>query len=1417
MSSYSAGEATVSIVPDLGGFQDRLRAELRTVTVDHSVRIVPDLTDFQARLQAALAAAGAGAGRQGGSAGSSYGDEFSRVVKTRIEAALRSLPEVQIGVATTEAEQKLRDLHTRLETLRDQKIGIDIDAADALAEVEKIRLELDELSRKSPDIQVRVDAGRALAEIAAVREEVNRLDGRHVEPKVDIDTRGATAGISALLPLIAGIGPALIPIGAAAAAGLGGIATLAVAGGAALGVLYLGLSGVITAVGDASAAQKTAGADAIASAKAQEAAAAQVASAQSSLSSAITAADNSAISSAEAVANARRGVADAQRTASAGVANALAGQETAERALTQAEQTAQQAEDALTAARKTAQQQIQDLTLSVADGALAQRQANLSVETSKANLDKVLANPASSVLQREQAQLTYDQAVQQVTDIGVRQGRLQDQKAAADKAGVEGSATVISAQRGVTTAVRGVSTAQDALGKASAAVLEAQRSGAEQVSKAQQSLTDAVRAQGQQAAASQATIASAQRALVTAQDAARDAATKSSAAANKAEASLKALSPAGQEFVNFIVSTLNPVLSRLKDTAQAGLLPGLEDGLKGLLPVMPLVDTAVGKLATTMGELFREAGQALNSPFYRQFITYLGDTGSKTIDQFGHIIGNLATGFAGLLQAFAPLSDGIGAGLLHLSERFAAFGQNTGASSGFQSFLKYVQDVSPLVVKTFVDLGRTLGNLIGALAPFGVVALTVVDDISRLINVLGPTGLVNTLGIAGAAFVGFKIVAGGLTFGPALLAIAGLTAAFAKLYADKGPDGADSGFKTFVDKVNKEFQKDLPTAIDLTNQGFSNLSDLFTGKFLDSSKSVGDNLHALGGIFGQVKDVTAQATIVTNLNKDAQDGLRNAQDKLADTIQKVITKFTILRDGSLSEQTATDNLAAAQDALTKSLHDNGATLDGNTEKGRANRKAVADLTTALQEKVLSDLKADSSTGSLSDAIDHATATTETNRQKLVEQLIQSGFTREAAQKYTDTLLLTPAQIATKATLFKEQADADITALNAHINSLQDKYVTIKVSGVYDPALGGIQDAHGDIHVPGGGVLLRASGGPITGPGGPRDDRIPILSSNGEHMIPADEVNMLGGQAGVYALREVIRAGDLPGFALGGAVRRSIDENGNSILNSGTQPLIGASVDRSIIINTTTDLGGLNGGIDAGFQSFADAMASSLQGAITRQQAAAARQRVGNYGDVGGGSGAIPTGQHLVLIDQALAADGINLGDWPRWEAGMDTLIGRESGWNPNAINLTDSNATAGHPSQGLTQTIPSTFDFFHNSSLPGGITDAAANIAASVNYIRNRYGDISAVQQANPNLPPLGYDTGGYFPPGYSMIYNGTGTKEVALSAPQVDWVRDGMRKAESMTEGGGPQVTQHIYPQAGQSEAQIAADLERRLLFAMR
>lgn len=130
------------------------------------------------------------------------------------------------------------------------------------------------------------------------------------------------------------------------------------------------------------------------------------------------------------------------------------------------------------------------------------------------------------------------------------------------------------------------------------------------------------------------------------------------------------------------------------------------------------------------------------------------------------------------------------------------------------------------------------------------------------------------------------------------------------------------------------------------------------------------------------------------------------------------------------------------------------------------------------------------------------------------------------------------------------------------------------------------------------------------------------------------------------------------------------------------------------------------------------------------------------------AGAVSIGGGIDMT-KLLGSVGGGLGDWIMQAmklagVGMDwfTPILRrimfESGGNPNAINLTDSNAAAGHPSMGLMQTIASTFAAY---SLPGhtNVWNPVDNIIAGIRYIIARYGGYGSID------PPIqGYKTGAW-------------------------------------------------------------------------
>lgn len=79
----------------------------------------------------------------------------------------------------------------------------------------------------------------------------------------------------------------------------------------------------------------------------------------------------------------------------------------------------------------------------------------------------------------------------------------------------------------------------------------------------------------------------------------------------------------------------------------------------------------------------------------------------------------------------------------------------------------------------------------------------------------------------------------------------------------------------------------------------------------------------------------------------------------------------------------------------------------------------------------------------------------------------------------------------------------------------------------------------------------------------------------------------------------------------------------------------------------------------------------------------------------------------------------------------------ESGGNPRAINLWDSNAKKGIPSKGLMQVIDPTFRAYARPGFNSNIYDPLSNILASIRYAVSRYGSLGRAYRG------VGYANGG--------------------------------------------------------------------------
>lgn len=163
------------------------------------------------------------AARQGRQQGDLQGDAFSRALKIKLEAAMKSLPEVRLRADSSDAENALLRINSELRELSEKNIGVDISAEDAEAKIAELNAELKTLS-KDRDIRVRVNASEASAALSALEKQFGATGLSGKKAIADIEKE-----FHPLLALIVTVGPALVPL----AGGLLAASTAAVGFGAA--------------------------------------------------------------------------------------------------------------------------------------------------------------------------------------------------------------------------------------------------------------------------------------------------------------------------------------------------------------------------------------------------------------------------------------------------------------------------------------------------------------------------------------------------------------------------------------------------------------------------------------------------------------------------------------------------------------------------------------------------------------------------------------------------------------------------------------------------------------------------------------------------------------------------------------------------------------------------------------------------------------------------------------------------------------------------------------------------------------------------------------------------------------------------------------------------------------------------------
>lgn len=662
----------------------------------------------------------------------------ARVTKALDKLTKDRMVRILASADTRVAADEIRNLTKR----RKVRIGIDVDtrvAADDIANLTRRRM-------------LRVTAEADTAEARARLDNLAR--DRRMNLRVNVDRSalsaltslgsggdGGAAGLGMLssriaqivaaaigaLPTIASLGQSIIAMGPAAALAAPAVLSL----GAAFTAIKVGTSGI----GDAF---KAAFAPATTSAASARSALKQVESAERAVAKAQQGVKDAEVRAAEARAQAARAVKDAQLSLKNTVqdvadSNRRAAEQVAqaERDLAQAQKDAKQAQEDLTQARKDAARQLEDLANQQKDAELDRRDAVLQVQDAQDELNKTLADPSATQQQRDEAQLNFDQAVQHLSEIELRQKRLAADAAAANKAGVEGSDQVKNAQENLARAQQDVT---DKTRELKDAQIEAQRTqveGAQKIVKAERDVADARAAAAKAAVDGARSIADAQASVADAARALTEAQTSADTGVNKLAGSLAVLSSNARAFVQAVID---------QGAAWRGLKLDVQDALfAGLAAKFSTMTTAVlpslrDGLTGTAGILNTMALKAADA------VTELGKTGAlkRLLSGLNEGLKPLSRVPAQFLKGLAQIGIAASPAFKRLTTQAGGFADRISKQLGkaFKSgHLEKVIDQAVGVAKQFAgligDIFGTLGNVMKAAAAGGGNALGTLGEVFK--------------------------------------------------------------------------------------------------------------------------------------------------------------------------------------------------------------------------------------------------------------------------------------------------------------------------------------------------------------------------------------------------------------------------------------------------------------------------------------------------------------------------------------------------------------------------------------------------------------------------------------------------------------------------------------------------------------
>lgn len=727
--------------------------------------------------------------QQGKQAAQQFASAFDKTFRTRLAAASRALPDVQLDADSSKFDHKLAEIQAALLKLNQKKIGVDIDAARALVELRRLESQLSRLGRSHPNVQVRADTLAAAAQLRAIKsaaDDAGSAMGRFRKALASGEHMGhwlnrTSLTFGQMIALATTFGTVAIPVFSAAAVGAAGLASsLFAAGGAFTAfavVATIGLTRVLEGQEELKQLRDQ-----------QVSTANQVANAEQALADALRGVARARADAARQIKDAQRGVADAADAVGEAERDAAASVEDAQRAIRDAhkdsaesirdaEQAVQDALRGVQGAMRAVDDAQRNLAEARREAADAATQANDDVRRSEEELvgsqQNVLDALEALHAAREQAKADLDELAEKTRDNALTEegAALALQRARDTLAQAEQSGTAT--QLDLAEARHAVAEAEDTLSdqrKQSAADLQklanAERlgiEGSEGVRSAREQLAEAERevAEAQQAtakaradaanarAAAARRVGDAERALADARrgvaDAERGVADAQRRLAEARRDGAAAIADAKRRLADARADGAEAVAdaNEAAADAQRALADARRQGAQSVADAQRQVGQARRQLSSAEAQLAqqqRDRAKALREMGTGAGIALAGVNRLKrAFQQFMNtvqpvVFRNLVKGMDALrplMKAVTPLVR-VGAKMFGaFADRFAKFAGGPWLGKFIGWMTRMSRAVGPPLMRIFFGLIRAIGNIVRA---FGPVGKDVTKGLARMIG-----------------------------------------------------------------------------------------------------------------------------------------------------------------------------------------------------------------------------------------------------------------------------------------------------------------------------------------------------------------------------------------------------------------------------------------------------------------------------------------------------------------------------------------------------------------------------------------------------------------------------------------------------------------------------------------------------------